>query len=263
MELNLHHKLVLVTGSTSGIGKEIAKEFLCEKARVIINGRNRTRVEDTVKELSQYGEVWGIAADLSDPEGQREVVNFVQSIGRIEILVNNAGLCSGRDFFELDSKEIEQTFQLNVFSMLKLTQAFLPIMMEADFGRIINISSDAAIKPYPHLIHYSMTKAAVLNFTKGIAELAAGYNITVNSVMPGPTLTNELKDRLDQAAIEKSQSAEELAAALFKKHNPASVIQRFIQAEEVAGAVLYLASKKAAAITGSAIRVEGGILSAI
>ncbi|OAT81880.1 hypothetical protein A6P54_10210 [Bacillus sp. MKU004] len=263
MDLDLRNRLVLVTGSTSGIGKGIAKQFLSEKAEVIVNGRNEARVEATVRELAEYGKVSGVAADITTQEGQKKIIDFVNSTGEIAILVNNAALCSRNDFFGLEIEDLQDTFKLNVFSMVSLTKEFLPIMMKANFGRIINISSEAALKPYAHLIPYSMSKAAVLNFTKGIAEIVGKYNITANSILPGPTLTDELDELIKKAANEKSQSSDSLKEEMIKRNNPTSVIKRFIKVEEVAGAALYLGSKQASAITGSSIRVEGGMLTTI
>ncbi|MDX8360709.1 SDR family oxidoreductase [Cytobacillus sp. IB215316] len=263
MNLKLENKRVLVTGSTSGIGKEIAKAFVKEGANVIINGRQEKAMKQTIRELSQYHEVDSVVADISTSDGVNELVDRVTQIGPIDILINNAALCTSHHFFNTSAKDLKDIFELNVFSMFYLTQAFLPNMIERNFGRVINISSEAALKPYPKLLPYSMTKAAVVNFTKGIAEFVSGYNITANSILPGPTLTNELNHFLTKRAVNTSRDIEDIKLEILKKNNPTSVIQRFVEMEEVAGMALYLSSKQASAITGSAIRVEGGILSTI
>ncbi|CAM5222898.1 NAD(P)-dependent dehydrogenase (Short-subunit alcohol dehydrogenase family) OS=Ureibacillus acetophenoni OX=614649 GN=SAMN05877842_12611 PE=3 SV=1 [Ureibacillus acetophenoni] len=263
MNLDLQNKKVLITGSTAGIGKEIAREFVKEGAQVFINGRQENRVRKTLEELTKYGKVNGIVADLSTSEGIKEIVNKVNSFGPIDILINNSAICTSHNFFDINPNSLKETFELNVFSMFYLTQAILPSMMEANYGRIINISSEAAFKPYPKLLPYSMSKAAVVNFTKGIAELVSGYNITANSILPGPTLTTELDNYFVRKSVVESRKYEDIKSEVLKKNNPTSVIQRFVEMDEIAGIVLYLASKKASAITGSAIRVDGGIISTI
>lgn len=264
MDLHLKGKTVLVTGSSSGIGKEIAKGFLQEGAKVILHGRQQQRVKQTFEELAKCGEVSSIVADLSTPEGIKEITESLTTTNiSVDILVNNAAICKSENFYDVNTNSLRETFELNVFSMFYLTQALLPSMMQANYGRIINISSEAAFKPYPKLLPYSMSKAAVTNFTKGIAEMVAGYNITANSILPGPTLTAELNNFFERKASEESKDYNELKLEVLKRNNPTSVIQRFIESDEIAGLVLYLASNKAAAITGSAIRVEGGILNTI
>ena len=137
----------------------------------------------------------------------------------------------------------------------------MPSMLDNDWGRIINVASEAAIKPLPQMIHYSMTKTALVSVARGLAELTKGSQVTVNSVLPGPTWTSGVEAYFDGLAVEEGKPAQELIENYFAEHEPTSLIQRFITVEEVAQATVFLAMN--GAVNGSAQRVEGGIVRSI
>ncbi|SFB02081.1 MULTISPECIES: SDR family NAD(P)-dependent oxidoreductase [unclassified Bacillus (in: firmicutes)] len=260
MNLQLENKLVVVTGSTSGIGKGIAKSFLQEGAKVIINGRSQSRVDETVNELSAFGMVYGIAADVTDASQTKEFLLKVKEYGDVDVLVNNMGVFEVKDFEAVTDEEWMNYFNVNVLSAVRLSRFFLPEMLERNFGRIINIASEAGLKPLPQMIPYSVTKTALISLSRGLAELTKGTDVTVNSVLPGPTWTEGVESYMEGAAKAENEELEYFTANYFKKNEPTSLIQRFATVEEVADTVVFIASKKASAINGTAQRVEGGII---
>ncbi|KAA6443798.1 SDR family NAD(P)-dependent oxidoreductase [Bacillus atrophaeus] len=263
MDLQLNNKLVVVTGSTSGIGKAAAKSFLQEGAAVIVNGRKEETAKRTAEELASYGTVYGIAADLSNPAEAKDFIEQVNQIGDVDILVNNLGFFEVKDFAEVTDEEWHQYFEVNVMSAVRLSRHFLPKMLAANSGRILNIASEAGVKPLPQMIPYSMTKTALISLSRGMAEMTKGTNVTVNSVLPGPTWTEGVASYMEGAAKAEGQDTHTFVKDYFKVNEPTSLIQRYATAEEVANTIVFLASDAASAINGTSQRVEGGIIRSI
>lgn len=254
----LEQQLVLVTGSTKGIGKAIAQAFIDKKARVIVHGRTPDEVEEVRSSIGAFSAVVG---DLGTSEGCDGVVEQLNKLGQVGILVNNAGIFGVEDFFEIDDEEWLRYFQVNIMSSVRLCRALMPSMLESNWGRIINVASEAAIKPLPKMIHYSMTKTAMVSLARGMAELTRGTRVTVNSVLPGPTWTAGVETYFEGLAKEEGKPANELIDNYFAEHEPTSLVQRFVDVKEVAHAVVFLATN--GAVNGSAQRVEGGIVRSI
>ena len=255
---DIEKKITLVTGSTKGIGKAIAEAFVENKAKVIVHGRNRKEAENICSSIGAYAFIDG---DIGTEEGCDSVIRQTKNLGDIEILVNNAGIFGVQDFFETKDEDWLRYYQVNVMSIVRLCRALMPAMLKNDSGRIINVSSESAVKPLPQMIHYSMTKAAVVSISRGLAELTKGSNVTVNSVLPGPTWTDGVESYFDGLASEEGKPAEKLVNNYFDEHEPTSLIQRFVDVSEVANAVIFLATNSA--VNGSAQRVEGGIIRSI
>ena len=255
---DLANKLTLVTGSTKGIGKAIAEAFIDKGSRVVIHGRKRADVEKVAASIDAFASVDG---DLSTAEGCNSVIEQLSQLGQVEILVNNAGIFGVEDFFDIDDEEWLRYFQVNVMSTVRLCRALMPSMLEHDYGRIINVASEAAIKPLPQMIHYSMTKTSLVSLARGMAELTKGTRVTVNSVLPGPTWTEGVEKYFEGLAAEEGKPAQAIIENYFAEHEPTSLIQRFADVKEVAHAVLFLALN--GAVNGSAQRVEGGIVRSI
>ncbi|MBP3046158.1 SDR family oxidoreductase [Bacillus subtilis subsp. subtilis] len=260
MDLQLKDKLVLITGSTSGIGKAAAKSFLQEGAAVIVNGRKQETVDRTIEELSGYGTVHGAAADLSKTDEAAAFIEKVNEIGDIDILVNNLGFFEVKDFADVTDEEWNQYFEVNVMSAVRTSRHLLPKMLAKNSGRILNIASEAGVKPLPMMIPYSMTKTALISLSRGMAEMTKGTNVTVNSVLPGPTWTEGVASYMEGAAKAAGQDTDTFIKDYFKVNEPTSLIQRYATAEEVANTIVFLASDAASAINGTAQRVEGGII---
>jgi NAD(P)-dependent dehydrogenase (short-subunit alcohol dehydrogenase family) len=255
---DLVNKLTLVTGSTKGIGKAIAEGFIDKNARVIIHGRSQADVEAVSAAIGAFGCVYG---DLGTSDGSDSVIEQLAALGQVEVLVNNAGIFGVEDFFKIDDEEWLRYFQVNVMSGVRLCRALMPSMLENDYGRIINVSSEAAIKPLPQMIHYSMTKTSLVSLSRGMAELSKGTRVTVNSVLPGPTWTEGVEKYFDGLAAEEGKPSQEIIDNYFAEHEPTSLLQRFVDVKEVAHAVVFLALN--GAVNGSAQRVEGGIVRSI
>jgi NAD(P)-dependent dehydrogenase (short-subunit alcohol dehydrogenase family) len=255
---NIEGKLTLVTGSTKGIGRAIAEAFVEQGARVVVHGRNRDEAKQLGEAIGAHSSVYG---DLGTAADCSSVIEQLADIGSVEILINNAGIFGVHDFFEIDDEEWLRYFQVNIMSAVRLCRALMPSMLENDWGRIINVSSESAIKPLPQMIHYSMTKTSVVSLARGMAELTKGTQVTVNSILPGPTWTDGVEEYFEGLAKDEGKPAAELIEKYFSEHEPTSLIQRFVDVKEVAQSVVFLATN--GAVNGSAQRVEGGIIRSI
>lgn len=250
--------MTLITGSTKGIGAAIASAFVDKQAQVVVHGRDREEAQAVKESIGACSSVYG---DLGTAEGCGAVLEQLSKLGAIDILVNNAGIFGPEDFFRISDEEWLRYFQVNIMSSVRLCRALMPSMLDNNWGRIINVASEAAIKPLPQMIHYSMTKTALVSVARGLAELTKGSRVTVNSVLPGPTWTSGVEAYFDGLAVEEGKPAQELIENYFAEHEPTSLIQRFITVEEVAQATVFLAMN--GAVNGSAQRVEGGIVRSI
>jgi NAD(P)-dependent dehydrogenase (short-subunit alcohol dehydrogenase family) len=258
MDLKLKGKRALVSGSTAGIGLAIAATLAGEGARVIVNGRAQSSVDAIVKELrSSGGDVDGFAGDLSKAASAGELA---RQYPEVDILVNNLGIFEPKPFEEIPDEDWARFFNVNVLSGIRLARLFLPAMKRANWGRIIFISSESAVQIPAEMIHYGMTKTAHLAVSRGLAEAVAGTGITVNCVLPGPTKSRGVGDFVETLAKAGGKSFEEVEKEFFEKVRPTSLIKRFASPEEAASLVAYVASPLASAITGAALRVDGGVI---
>jgi NAD(P)-dependent dehydrogenase (short-subunit alcohol dehydrogenase family) len=259
MDLHLKGKLALVSGSTAGIGLAIATALAYEGAQVIINGRSQSSVDGVVKKLKSAasGSVQGFAGDLSAADSAEKLA---QRHPGVEILVNNLGIFEPKPFEEIPDSDWMRFFEVNVLSGVRLSRLFLPAMKQANWGRIIFISSESAVQIPSEMIHYGMTKTALLAVSRGLAESVAGSGITVNSILPGPTRSRGVVDFVDALAKADGRSFEQFEREFFEKVRPTSLIKRFATPEEVASLVVYIASPLASATTGAALRVDGGVI---
>jgi NAD(P)-dependent dehydrogenase (short-subunit alcohol dehydrogenase family) len=257
MDLKLDNKLALVSGSTAGIGYAIASALAAEGAKVIVNGRSQDGVDKALASLKSEGRsnVIGFAGDLSKANVAEALVK--QHPG-IEILVNNLGIFEPKNFGDIPDEDWTRFFDVNVLSGVRLSRLVLPAMKQANWGRIIFISSESALQIPAEMIHYGVSKTAQVAVARGLAESLAGTNITVNSVLPGPTKSRGVGDFVDALAKNEGKSFEEFEKEFFEKMRPTSLIKRFGTPEEVASLVAYIASPLASATTGAALRVDGG-----
>ena len=258
MDLELHGKTALVTGSTAGIGLEIARRLAAEGASVVICGRSQEKLDDAAADIG--GDVRAVLADSGTAEGAAALIAAVPSA---DILVNNLGIYEPSEFGAIDDADWFRLFEVNVMSGVRLSRHYLPAMKARNWGRIIFISSEGALMVPPDMIHYCMTKTAQLTIARGLAETTRGTGVTVNTVMPGPTRSAGIVDFLRSGASNPDAPAEEIEREFLEKKRPTSLIQRMIEPQEVAATVAFLASPLAAATNGAAIRVEGGILPTI
>ncbi len=263
MKIDLSGKTALVTGSTSGIGHAIAKGLASAGASVVVNGRTQAKVDAAVAALAKAvpdSKVRGIAADVSTAAGCKALV---AALPDVDILINNAGIFEPRGFFDIPDADWARFFEVNVMSGVRLSRAYLKGMLKRNWGRIVFISSESALNIPKEMIHYGVTKTAQLALSRGLAEMTRGTAVTVNSVLPGPTMSEGVETFVKDLAKQNGQSVEEAASQFVKKFRPTSLLQRFASVEEIANMVVYVSSKEASATNGAALRAEGGIVQTI
>jgi NAD(P)-dependent dehydrogenase (short-subunit alcohol dehydrogenase family) len=261
MDLQLAGKKALVTGSTAGIGFATASVFATEGASVVVNGRTQGRVDGAIAKIRKAypkADVSGVAADVSNAAG---CAKLIQALPRVEILVNNMGIFEPKPFERIPDEDWFRLFEANVMSGVRLSRHYLSSMREKNWGRILFVSSESAVQIPAEMIHYGMTKTAQDAVARGIAETVAGSGITVNSVLAGPTRSEGVETFIAQLGAGSDSVAFE--AEFFKNVRPTSLLKRFETIEEVANMIVYLASPLASATTGSALRVDGGVVRSI
>jgi NAD(P)-dependent dehydrogenase (short-subunit alcohol dehydrogenase family) len=249
MDLQLQNKAALVTGATAGIGLAIAQELAREGAAVTITGRAQDRIQRALDTIGNGGK--GIVADLSNLPGTEPL--FAQ-LPRVDILVNNLGIYEPKEFVDITDEDWLRFFQVNVMSGVRLARQYLPGMLARNWGRLIFISSEAGIQTPPEMIHYGMTKSAQLAISRGLAETTKGTGVTVNTIMPGPTKSEGSIQFLRNMSTNPEATDTELEREFFVKHRSASLLQRLIEAREIATMVAYLASPLSSATNGAAVR---------
>lgn len=263
MDFGLEDKIALVTGSTDGIGFAIAKALVNEGAEVYINGRSSERVDEAIEKLrneSNKGKLKPAAFDLSK---QKEFQQLTKIISHVDILVNNLGIYEVKAFEKITDEDWLHIFEVNVLSGIRLSRAFFPKMKEKNWGRIVFISSESGINTPIEMIHYGMTKTAQLSIARGLAEMTAGTGVTVNSVLPGPTLSTGVEKYVSDVAKSRGISPKEVEKEFFETVRPTSLIKRFATADEVASLVAFVCSTQASAVNGAALRVDGGVIRSI
>lgn len=255
MNLQLENKTALITGSTKGIGFAIARLLAAEGVNVIVNGRSADSANAAAQKVGQRARA--VAADVSTAAGCEALLQQVPSV---DILVNNAGIFEPKPFAEIPDADWERFYQVNVMSGVRLTRAYLPGMLQRNWGRVIFMSSESGVQIPEEMIHYGMTKAAELALVNGIAQLTRSTGVTVNAVLPGPTASEGVTDFVDKLAAGAKQSAAEFEKEFFRSVRPTSLLQRFATVDEVATLVTYLCSPLAGATNGAAMRADGGVL---
>ncbi|MFE1955730.1 SDR family NAD(P)-dependent oxidoreductase [Streptomyces sp. NPDC059524] len=262
MQIDLSGRTALVTGSTQGIGAAIATGLARAGATVGINGRSRDRVEEAIGRLrgdAPGAEFVPVTADVTTEEGARRAA---EALPRVDILVNNLGIFDSADPLEITDDEWRRYFEVNVLAAVRLVRQYLPGMSGRGWGRIQNIASDSAVVIPAEMIHYGMSKTALLAVTRGFAKQAAGTGVTVNSVIAGPTHTGGVEDFV-YGLVDRDLAWDEAQRVFMREYRPQSLIQRLIEPEEIANMVVYLASDQASATTGGALRVDGGYVDSI
>lgn len=263
MKIDLTGKTALVTGSTGGIGFAIAQGLAGAGAKVLINGRTAGKVNaalERIKALVPGGTFIAAPGDVSTAEGCEAAV---AGKGDIDILVNNAATFEPKDFFEIPDADWEHYFRTNVLSGIRLSRMLMPAMLKRNWGRVVFISSESAVQIPKEFLHYGVSKTSQLGVSRGLAELTQGTNVTVNSVLPGPTRSDGVEGFLQALAKQSGVSTDEMAKNFVQTHRPSSLIQRFASVEEVANMVVYVCSKEASATNGAALRVDGGVVRSI
>jgi NAD(P)-dependent dehydrogenase (short-subunit alcohol dehydrogenase family) len=263
MKIDLSGKTAIVSGSTAGIGLAIATGLAASGAEIVVNGRKQDAVDraiETIRSMVPQAKLRGFAGDLG---GKAGCDALVQAVPSADILVNNLGVFGPGDIFSTADDDWERYFQSNVMSGVRLTRAYLKGMMAQGWGRVVFISSESALNIPPDMLAYGFSKTAQLSIARGIAKYAAGSGVTVNSVLPGPTLSDGVRAMLAGTAQQENKPIEQVATEFVRAHRSSSIIQRPASTEEVANMVVYVCSQQASATTGAALRVDGGVIDTI
>ncbi|MEL6986822.1 MAG: SDR family NAD(P)-dependent oxidoreductase [Bacteroidota bacterium] len=258
MDLGLKAKRVFISGSTAGIGFGIAQVFLNEGADVCINGRSEESVEKAKAQLLEQFPNGKVSVYTCDYRNEEEIDQLLNELPDIDILINNVGTYTSKSFYNTSDQDWHDQFNVNVMSGVRMARKVLPAMLERNWGRILFISSECASLVPSDLIAYSATKAAIQAVSRGLAQLTKGSQVTVNTVLPGSTMTEGAAKFLADLADKENKTVEEAERDFFKDIRTSSLMQRFATVEEIANSVVYYASPLAAATNGAAIKLEGG-----
>ncbi|WP_432562461.1 SDR family NAD(P)-dependent oxidoreductase [Kineococcus sp. SYSU DK003] len=257
MRIELNGKSALVTGSSQGIGLAIAKGLAACGASVVLTGRDEDKLAQAAEGVD--GEVRTVVGDITTVAGHSDLV---AAVPEVDVLVNNLGVFGAADPLQISDDEWRRYFETNVLTAVRLTRHYLPGMTAKGWGRVQYISSDSAVVTPAEMIHYGVSKTALLGVHRGFAKAVAGTGVTVNSVLAGPTHTGGVEDFVREL-VPGDLPWEEAQREFMTKHRPQSLLQRLIEPEEIANMVCYLASPLASATTGAAVRVDGGYVDAI
>ncbi len=263
MDLQLQGKIAFITGSTAGIGFATARTLAREGATIILNGRAEEKLIAAIQKLQKEFpkvSISGLGADFSK---RNEVEELLDKLPEIDILINNVGIYSSGSFFETADEDWYGQFEVNVMSGVRLSKKLLPKMLSKDWGRILFVSSECATLVPVDMIPYSMTKTAIHAVSRGLAQLTKGSGVTVNTVVPGSTLSEGAEQFLENAAQKEGKTKAQVEEAFFTEVRTSSLIQRFAKVEEVANTITYLASPLSSATNGAAIKVDGGSMGGI
>jgi len=246
------------------IGFAIARGLAREGAAVIINGRTAKRVDQSLAALNKAGvsgKVEGLAADLGTADGTRTAI---ERFPEVDILVNNLGIFEAKPFEDIpDADWLRFFFEANILSGVRLSRHYLPGMKKRNWGHIVFISSESAIQIPAEMIHYGMTKTAQLAIARGLAEITAGTNVTVNSVLPGPTASEGVNTFVEELARDQKTTRREVEKQFFQNMPPTSLLKRLAEPEEVANLVTFVCRPLSSATNGAALRADGGVVRSI
>src|SRR5699024_2489321 len=263
MDMGLNNKTALVTGSTKGIGKAIAIELAKEGVNVLINGRNDEEVNRIVNEIKLDFPTTcpqNAMADIADSQ-QRE--SLFKKYTNIDILANNVSIYEIMQYDDVVAEVWDQYFRINVVAANGLSKFYLPKMLNNDFGRVIFIASEEAVMPSGHMPQYCMTKSMLLSLSKSLSKLTTGKEVTVNTVMPGPTLSENVQQIIEGKYANEDMTFFEKEKDFMTTNLPQSEIQRFIRPTEIGRLVTFVCSPYASAFKGSPIRMDGGLVPTI
>jgi NAD(P)-dependent dehydrogenase (short-subunit alcohol dehydrogenase family) len=258
VKIDLTGRTALVTGSTAGIGYASAKSLALAGASVVVNGRDERRVADAVDKLrEETGStvVTGVALDLATADG---AADLVAGLADVDVLVNNLGIFGATPVFEIPDEEWTRYFEVNVLSGVRLARHYAPRMARRGWGRVIFVSSESAIQIPTEMVHYGMTKTAQIAVSRGMAQELAGTGVTVNTVLPGSTLTEGVREFIADR-VGRDLPFEEAERRFMEAERPTSLLKRLIRPEEIGNFITYVASDLSSATTGAALRADGGI----
>lgn len=263
MHISLTGKTALVTSATLGIGFAIAQGLAEAGAEVVITGRDQQKIEHAIAQLKNNvpnANIRGFAFNAATQEGCQQII---QAVPEVDILINNLGIYGVCEFSAISDEQWFEFFETNIMSGVRLSRHYMKGMQAKNWGRIQFISSESAFNIPADMIHYGMTKSAMQGVSRGLAKALADSNVTVNTILPGPTKTEGAITMIKNIALEQGLSEADAEKYFIQTHRNSSIIQRFTEPREIANMAVYIASEQASATTGAALRVEGGIIDSI
>ncbi|MBW8244791.1 SDR family oxidoreductase [Muricauda oceani] len=263
MDLKLKGKRAFISGSTQGIGFAIAQQLIKEGVDVTINGRHKLRTEKSKEKLQEQFPKANISALSADFSKKAEVEKLLTQLEDIDILVNNVGIFDVKDFESITDEDWYTYFEINVMSSVRLSRQLLPKMLNKKWGRIIFISSESGVNVPENMIHYGMTKSAMSAIANGLSKLTKGTEVTVNTILGGPTYSHGVAEVIEQIARAQDLDIEAMKTAILQQSNPHMLLQRFIDPSEIAYLVAYVSSPLSLATNGASLRADSGALKTI
>jgi NAD(P)-dependent dehydrogenase (short-subunit alcohol dehydrogenase family) len=259
MSSKLTGRRALVAGGATGIGLACARAFARAGAAVTVSGLAEADVKAAVAELG--AEARGLAGDLTDGGHAQALYGLATEDGPLDYLVNSVGVFEVRDFFETSDERWFHYFDVNVMTGVRMARLALKDMLARGEGSIVFIGSESGVKPQPWMAHYGAMKSCILGVSRALAELTAGTQVRVNTILPGPTNTEAVRRYHEEIAAGRGVTRQQVVEEYFDQTEPTSLIRRMIEPEEVAESVLHLATSSW--LNGMAMRAEGGTIRAI
>lgn len=259
MDYGITDKHALVTGGATGIGLAIAEAFIREGAHVTISGLIDEEVRNALKRLGPKAR--GRAGDLTQSGEAQALYSFALEGGAVDFLINNVGIFEVRDFFDTTDEHWFRYFDVNVMTGVRMSRLALKDMLGRGEGSVVFISSESGVKPQAWMPHYGAMKTCLLGVSRALAELTKGTRVRVNTILPGPTYTDAVRQYHAEIAGEKGITPEQVVTDYFDDTEPTSLIRRMIEPEEVASSVLHLAASPH--LNGMAMRAEGGTIRSV
>jgi 3-oxoacyl-[acyl-carrier protein] reductase len=260
MRIDVSGQIAIVTGASKGIGREIALELANAGADLVLNARGATALESVAAEIRKLGRrAETVSADVATAAGTRQVsAAAIERFGRVDVLVNNAGKGTPKPMLDLTDDDWHTAIELNLMSAVRLSLDCAPIMKRQGGGRIITISSRVGRQPDPYFAPYAAAKAALINFSKNLANAFSKDGVLCNCIVPGLVRTEAVEEAARRSATATGLTVDEVFAATLRKR-PIPV-GRLGEPRDIAGLVVFLASDHARWITGSTFTVDGGIV---
>ncbi len=266
MDLGLRGKTAVVTGASQGIGREIATALHREGVALLLVAHREEGVQRAAKEIAalkvegESAPVYALAADISmRTEVERVAQQAIRRLGHVDILINNAARARTGNFFRMTPEELEEVWQVKGLGYVRMVRALAPHMMERRDGRIVNIVGSAARTPTSDFIVGSMVNAALVNFTRGISRELAHYNVRINSISPGWTMTDKQARSFAMQAAARNTTVEDI-----ERQEARSIpLNRLVSTDEIATLVLLLVSDQLPSMTGEDIVIDGGAMTSI
>ncbi|MFD1450111.1 MULTISPECIES: SDR family NAD(P)-dependent oxidoreductase [Oceanobacillus] len=263
MDLKLKNKKALITGSTKGIGKAIAYELAKEGADVLVNGRSNEEAELVVHDIKQKHPETNPQNAFGNLLNKDDRENICNNHPDVDILVNNLGVYEMMNYEEITDEVWKKYFDTNFLVADNMSRFYLEKMQSKNFGRIIFIASEEAVMPSGNMPQYAVTKSMILSLSKSLSFLTKGKEVTINTIMPGPTLSENVENILKDMNDTSSKSFEQIEKDFVLSNLPDSYIERFIRPFEIGRMVAFLSSPYSGAMKGTAVRMDGGLIPSI